>query len=135
MIQAVGSGSGYPFLDVMWTMLVFFAWVIWFWLLITVFADIFRRHDTSGWSKAAWIVFVIILPFLGVLIYLIIESKGMAERNMAAAQTAKAETDDYIRSVAASDPAEQIARAKELLDSGAISATEFDALKQKALGA
>jgi hypothetical protein len=131
----VAVAANYPFLDVMWTMLVFFAWVIWFWLLITVFADIFRRHDTSGWSKAAWIVFVIILPFLGVLIYLIIESKGMAERNMAAAQTAKAETDDYIRSVAASDPAEQIARAKELLDSGAISATEFDALKQKALGA
>ena len=126
--------ADYPFLDVMWTMLVFFAWVIWFWLLITVFADVFRRHDLSGWSKALWTVFVIILPFLGVLIYLIAESKGMAERNMAAAQTAKAETDEYIRTVSAqSDPAAQIARAKELLDSGAISATEFDALKQKAL--
>jgi hypothetical protein len=118
----------------MWTMLVFFAWVIWFWLLITVFSDVFRRHDISGWAKTGWCVFVIVLPFLGVFIYLIAESKGMAERNMAAAQTAKSQTDEYIRSVAApSDPAEQIARAKELLDSGAISATEFDALKQKAL--
>ena len=127
--------ADYPFLDVMWTMLVFFLWVIWFWLLITVFADIFRRHDISGWAKAGWTFFVIILPFLGVFVYLIAQSKGMAERNMAAAQTAKTETDEYIRSVAQSDPAEQIARAKELLDSGAISATEFDALKQKALTA
>ena len=127
--------ANYPFLDVMWTMLVFFAWVIWFWMLITVLSDVFRRHDISGWTKALWTVFVIILPFLGVLVYLIAESKGMAERNMAAVQTARAETDDYIRSVAGSDPAEQIARAKELLDSGAISATEFDALKQKALTA
>jgi phospholipase D-like protein/putative oligomerization/nucleic acid binding protein len=128
------AASNYPFLDVMWTMLVFFAWVIWFWLLITVLMDVFRRHDASGWAKAGWVIFVIILPFLGVLIYLIVESKGMAERNMAAAQTAQAQTDDYIRSVAGSDPATQIAQAKELLDSGAISASEYDALKQKALG-
>lgn len=126
--------NSYPFLDVMWTMLVFFAWVIWFWLLITVLMDVFRRHDTSGWAKAGWVIFVIILPFLGVLIYLIVESKGMADRNMAAAQTAQAQTDDYIRSVAGADPAAQIAQAKELLDSGAISASEYDALKQKALG-
>ena len=72
--------SDYPFLDVLWTMLVFFAWVIWFWLLITVFADLFRRHDISGWGKAGWIVLCVILPYLGVLIYLIAEGKGMAER-------------------------------------------------------
>ena len=126
--------SSYPFLDVMWTMLVFFAWVIWFWLLITVFADLFRRHDTSGWTKAAWIIFVIVLPFLGVLVYLIAESKGMAERNVKDVQQAQAQTDDYIRSVASQgDPAEQIAKAKQLLDSGAISNAEYDALKQKAL--
>ena len=126
--------SSYPFLDVMWTMLVFFAWVIWFWLLITVFMDLFRRHDISGWGKAGWIIFVIILPFLGVLVYLIAESKGMAERNVKDVQQAQAQTDDYIRSVAAqSDPAEQIAKAKQLLDSGAISNAEYDAIKQKAL--
>lgn len=128
--------NSYPFLDVMWTMLVFFAWMIWFWMLITVLTDVFRRHDISGWGKAGWTVFVIFLPFVGVLSYLIAQSKGMAERNMQAAQSAQAQTDEYIRSVATqSDPAEQIARAKELLDRGAISATEYDALKQKALGA
>ena len=128
--------SSYPFLDVMWTMIVFFAWVIWFWMLITVLTDVFRRHDISGWGKAGWTVFVIFLPFIGVLSYLIAQSQGMADRSTQAAQTSQAQTDEYIRSVAAqSDPAEQIARAKELLDGGAISATEYDALKQKALGA
>ncbi len=126
--------ADYPFLDVMWTMIVFFAWVIWFWLLITIFADIFRRHDISGGKKALWVVFVIILPFLGVLVYLIAESKGIAERNMERAQAAQSQADAYIRDVATSaDPAEQIAKAKQLLDAGTISASEFDALKQKAL--
>jgi len=68
----------YPFLDIMGTMLVFFAWVIWFWLLITVFMDVFRRHDIGGGAKALWIIFVIVLPYLGVLIYLIAEHAGMA---------------------------------------------------------
>jgi hypothetical protein len=120
----------------MWTMLVFFAWVTWFWMLITVLSDVFRRHDLSGWGKAGWTVFVIFLPFIGVLSYLIAQSEGMADRSMQAAQASQAQADEYIRSVAAqSDPAEQIAKAKELLDRGAISATEYDALKQKALGA
>ena len=118
----------------MWTMLVFFAWVIWFWLLITVFADVFRRRDISGWGKAAWIIFVIVLPYLGVLIYLIAQHDGMAERNVKQVQQSKEQMDDYVRSVsAASDPAEQIAKGKKLLDDGAITPTEFDALKQKAL--
>lgn len=126
----------YPFLNIFWTMLVFFAWIIWFWMLISVLADIFRRHDTSGWSKAAWTLFVIILPFVGVLIYLIAEGKSMAERNARAQERAVAQTDDYIRSVAnTGDSASQIAKAKELLDSGAITATEYDTLKAKALGA
>jgi len=126
--------SSYPFLSVMWTLLVIFAWVIWFWLLITVFADLFRRHDTSGWSKALWIIFVIIFPFLGVLIYLIAESKGMAERNQKQAQASQAEFDSYVKSVASSNsPTDQIAQGKQLLDSGAITQAEFDALKAKAL--
>ena len=125
--------ANYPFLDVMWTMLVFFAWVIWFWLLITIFSDIFRRHDISGWTKAAWTIFVIILPFLGVFVYMIAESKGMAERNQKQVQATQQQTDEYIRNVAGSDPAEQIAKAKQLLDAGTISSAEFDALKQKAL--
>ena len=113
--------TSYPFLDVMWTLLVFFAWVIWFYLLITVFGDLFRRHDLSGWAKAAWIIFVIILPYLGVLVYLIAEHEGMAERNAKQLQQSQAQIDDYVRSVAAkSDPADQIAKGKQLLDQGAI---------------
>jgi Short C-terminal domain/Phospholipase_D-nuclease N-terminal len=126
--------SSYTFLDVMWTMLVFFAWVIWFWLLITVFADVFRRHDIGGGAKALWIIFVIVLPYVGVLIYLIAEHKGMADRNTKQVQQSQAQMDDYVKSVAATaDPAAQIAKAKELLDSGAISQAEYDALKAKAL--
>lgn len=126
--------ANYPFLDVLWTLLIFFAWVIWFWLLITIFADIFRRHDIGGGKKALWTIFVIITPFVGVLIYLIVESKGMAERQSQAAQSARRQTDDYIKTVAAEvDAPGQIAQAKQLLDSGAINQQEFDALKQKAL--
>jgi len=118
----------------MWTLLVFFAWVIWFYLLITVFGDLFRRHDLSGWAKAGWIIFVIVLPYLGVLVYLIAEHEGMAERNAKQLQQSQAQMDDYVRSVAAkSDPADQIVKGKQLLDQGAISQAEYDALKQKAL--
>jgi len=118
----------------MWTMLVFFAWLIWFWLLITVFGDVFRRTDLSGWGKAGWIVFVIALPYLGVLIYMIAQHDGMEQRNMAQVQQSKAQMDDYVRTVAASaDPAEQIAKGKSLLDQGAITQAEYDTLKQKAL--
>ena len=124
----------YTFLDVMWTMLVFFAWVIWFWLLITVFADLFRRKDTTGWSKALWIIFVIVLPYIGVLVYLIAEHDGMADRSMQQVQAQQQQADSYIKSVASSaDPAEQIAKGKQLLDTGAISQAEFDSLKAKAL--
>ena len=126
--------ADYPFLDVVWTMFIFFAWVIWFWLLITIFADIFRRNDISGWAKAGWTIFVIILPFLGVFIYMISQSKGIAERNQKQAQAAQQQADDYIRTVATtSDPADQIAKAKQLLDAGTISSSEFDAIKAKAL--
>ena len=123
----------YPFLDVLWTMFIIFLWVIWFWLLITVFADVFRRRDIGGGKKALWIVFVIVAPFLGVLIYLLVNNDGMTERNVKQMQAAKADTDDYIRSVAGGDPASQIAQAKELLDSGAITQAEFDQMKAKAL--
>jgi hypothetical protein len=126
--------ADYPFLDVIWTMIVFFAWVIWFWLLITILADVFRRHDLSGMGKVAWTVFVIILPFLGVLIYLGTQSKHMAERNMSDARRQQAQRDEYVRSVATEGgAAAEIERAKKLLDSGAISQAEFDQIKQKAL--
>jgi hypothetical protein len=124
--------ADYPFLDVLWTLLIFFAWVIWFWLLITVFADLFRRHDTSGWAKVAWVVFVILVPYLGVLVYLLVEHGGMAERNQKAAEASQRQFDSYVQSVA-TDPAEQITKAKALLADGTITQAEFDQLKQKAL--
>jgi hypothetical protein len=125
----------YSFGQVMWTMFVFFAWVIFFWLLFVVFGDLFRRRDISGWGKAGWTVFVILLPFLGILIYLIAEGKGMGERRLQDAQQAQSQMDTYVRSVAGSGSgsAEEITKAKALLDSGAISQTEFDQLKAKAL--
>jgi hypothetical protein len=125
--------SDYPFLDVLWTMLYIFAFVIWFWLLITVFADIFRRHDTSGFAKALWIIFVIILPFLGVFIYLIAEHKGMADRNIKQVQAQQQQFDQYVKTVAGGS-ADEIAKAKQLLDSGTITQAEFDQIKAKALG-
>ena len=125
--------ASYPFLDVLWSMVIFFAFIIWIWLLITVFADIFRRRDIGGGMKAIWIIFVILLPYLGVLIYLIAEHNGMADRSEAQMQQIKAQQDEYIKSVAGSSPADQIAQAKSLLDSGAITQAEFDAMKAKAL--
>jgi hypothetical protein len=126
--------ASYPLLDVFWTMIVIFAWVIWFWLLITVFADLFRRHDTSGLAKAGWVIFVIVLPFLGVLVYLIANGHGMADRNMKMAEANQAQMDAYVRSVAStSGAAGEIERAKALLDSGTITQAEFDSIKAKAL--
>ena len=125
--------ADYPFMDVLWSMMIFFLFVIWIWILITVFADIFRRRDIGGGMKAVWIIFVILLPYLGVFIYLIAEGHHMAERNAAQMNTARAQQDEYIKSVAGSSPADQIAQAKSLLDSGAITQAEFDGLKAKAL--
>ena len=126
--------TSYPFLEVFWTMLIFFAFVIWIWILITVFIDLFRRHDTSGFAKVLWIIFIIVLPYLGVFVYLIAEHKGMAERAVKQQRAAQQQMDDYVKSVAAkTDPAEQIAKAKQLLDGGTISQSEFDQIKQKAL--
>ncbi len=128
--------ADYPFLDIVWTMFIFFAWVIWFWLLITVFTDIFRRHDTSGFGKVLWMIFVILLPYLGVFIYLIANHDGMTERNIQQMHAKQAQMDDYVKSVAGSGgAAAEIEKAKGLLDSGAITQSEFDAIKQKALAA
>ena len=124
----------YTFGQVMWSMFVFFAWILFFWLLFVVFGDLFSRHDIGGWAKAGWSVFVIILPFIGIFTYLIVEGRSMGERKAAQMQRMQSDTDSYIRTVASSsDPAGQIANAKSLLDSGAITQAEFDQLKAKAL--
>jgi len=126
--------ADYPFLDVMWTMLVFFLWVAWFWILFGVWGDIFRRHDLSGLGKTGWFIFTLVLPFLGVFIYVVSQNDGMHQRNLERAQAQRAQMDDYVRSTAGSGgAAAEIEKAKQLLDSGAITQPEFEALKQKAL--
>ena len=126
--------ADYSFGDVMYSMLVFFLWILWFWMLFTILGDLFSRQDISGWAKAGWSVFVIILPFLGIFIYLIAEGKKMGERARERAQAQQTQMDNYVRSVASSGSAtDEIARGKQLLDSGAITQSEFDQLKNKAL--
>jgi len=126
--------ADYPFLDLMWTMVIFFLWILWFWLLITVFADIFRRHDISGAKKTLWIVFTILVPFLGVFVYLITQNVGMTERQLDRTRAQREQFDDYVRQTASSGgTAAEIEKAKQLLDSGAITQAEFETMKQKAL--
>jgi hypothetical protein len=122
------------FLTFLWSLIVIFFMVIFFILLFHVIGDIFSRHDASGLKKAAWVIFIIVAPFLGLFIYYITNADGMAHRQMAAVQKAQGEMDTYIKNVAASgDPADQIAKAKQLLDAGTITQEEFDQLKAKAL--
>jgi hypothetical protein len=125
--------ADYPFMDVLWTMIIFFAFVVWIWMMVAILGDVFRRSDISGWAKAAWTVFLIVLPFVGALAYLIGNSEGMATRVMRDSAVTQAQH-DYL-SAGASDggPAAEIAKAKELLDAGAINEVEFEAIKAKAV--
>ena len=126
--------ASYPFLDVLWTMFIFFVWILWFTLLFRVWGDIFRRHDLSGLGKTGWLIFTIVVPFLGVFIYVITQNEGMTQRTLDRAQAQRAQFDDYVRTTATSGGATaEIEKAKGLLDTGAITQAEFDALKQKAL--
>jgi hypothetical protein len=126
--------SSYPFLDILWTTLIFFAWVLFIWIAITIFIDIFRRHDISGWGKAGWIILIVILPWIGILIYMIANHEGMAERRMQEVQASQQQFDDYVRQTAASGGAAgEIEKAKQLLDNGTITQAEFDSIKSKAL--
>ncbi len=126
--------ADYPFLDVLWTMLVFFLWVGWFMLLFHVIGDVFRRRDASGWNKTLWLIVLLFVPFLGVFAYLIANSDDMARRQAEQMAARQGEMDEYVRSVAGGSAAE-IEKAKALLDSGAINQTEYDAIKAKALAA
>jgi hypothetical protein len=123
--------ADYPFLDVFWTMILFFFWIAWIWMLILIFSDVFRR-DISGWAKAGWCLFVLVLPFLGAFVYLIANGKDLTERRIHDAQASQADFDQHIRTVAGGS-ASEIERAKQLLDSGAINQAEFEQLKAKAL--
>ena len=133
--MTVLASSDYPFLNIFWTMLIFFAWVAWIWIAVTVLIDLFRRRDLSGWAKAAWVIFVIVLPFVGVLVYLIAYHDGMADRGAKQAAASQAQMDEYVRKAAGTGgPAGEIETAKKLLESGTITQAEFDAIKAKAIG-
>ena len=125
--------ADYPFLDVFWTMIIFFCWVAWIWVLIVIIGDLFRRRDTSGWIKALWVIFLIVLPFLGVLIYLIANGSGMSQRQAETVRASQEQFDTYVKSVSGGGHASELAKAKELLDSGAINQAEYDQLKAKVL--
>ncbi len=128
--------TSYPLLEVFWTILFFFVFVVWVWILFSVLGDIFRRHDESRFTKVLWILLLVVLPYLGVFVYLISQHGGMTERTLERNKAAQSQLDQFMRSVAVkSDPAEQIAKAKGLLDNGAITQAEFEQLKQRALAA
>jgi uncharacterized membrane protein YcjF (UPF0283 family) len=127
--------TSYPFGKIFLTLLIFFAWVIYVWIAITVLIDVFRRDDLSGWGKAGWTIVVIVLEWIGVLIYLILNHSGMSERQAERARAAQGQFDDYVRTAAGTGGAAgEIEKAKELLNSGVIDQAEFDAIKAKALG-
>ena len=123
--------TSYPLLEVFWTMLIFFAFIVWLWILFTVITDLFRRHDASGFTKVMWIIFLVVLPYLGVFVYLILQHQGMTERAIKQQEDAQAQLSQYLGSQV--DPAEKIAKAKTLLDQGTINQAEFDQIKQRAL--
>jgi len=132
------SSSSYPLLNLFWTMFEFFLWVIWIWILIWVFIDIFRSHDLSGWAKALWFLFVLIIPLIGVLVYLIVRGGSMHDRAVQQAQRQDEEARRYIQQAAATAPAstaDQLAKLADLRDRGVISPEEFEREKAKVLAA
>jgi hypothetical protein len=131
----IAAANDYPLADLLWTFVLFFALMLFFWLIFTVFGDLFRRQELSGWAKAGWTVFVILLPLIGSLTYLITQGRAMADRDAGQVQKAQRQTDDYIRSVAAPGfhGVDEIAHAKELGDQGSMSQEEFEQLKRRVL--
>jgi hypothetical protein len=129
--------ADYPFLNILWSMIIFFVWVVWIWMMVVILTDVFRRRDLSGWGKTGWTVFLIVLPFLGAFVYLIAQGDKMADRRADEVRGQQAQFDDYVKTVAGDGggTAAEIEKAKRLLDTGAITQTEFETLKAKALAA
>ncbi|MEU2238765.1 SHOCT domain-containing protein [Streptomyces sp. NPDC018338] len=131
----------YPLLDLFWTMLWFFLWVMWLFLLFKIITDIFRDHELSGWAKAGWLILCLVLPFIGVLVYVIVRGTGMTQRETAHAKEAEAAFQDYIRTSAAGSPgvsgagggADELARLADLKEKGALTEEEFRKAKAKLL--
>jgi hypothetical protein len=131
--------TDYPLLDLFWTMLLFFGFVVWFWLMFVIFGDIFRRDDIGGWGKAGWTVLIIVLPIVGSIVYLIAEGRHMSERRHSEVAAARDAYERDVRRIAVANgngggATGQIAEAKRLLDQGAITQAEYEALKSRALG-
>ena len=132
-MNLAAASSSYPLLNIFWSMFIFFLWVVWIWLLIWVFIDIFRSRDLSGWAKALWVLFVVILPYLGVLVYLIARGDKMHERAEQQALRQDQEFRSYVQQSAGTSTADQLAKLADLRDRGVISAAEFDREKAKVL--
>jgi type VI protein secretion system component VasK len=136
--MVLAASSSYPVLNIFWSMIEFFLWVIWIWVLIWIFIDIFRSRDLSGWGKAAWFLFVLIIPLIGVLVYLIARGDSMHERAVQQAQQQDAQARSYIQQAAAESPAstaDQLSKLADLRDRGVITAEEFEREKAKVLAA
>ena len=130
----LASSYSYPLLDAFWTIFIIFLWVIWFWILITVFIDLFRSHDLSGWVKALWFIFILFLPIIGVLVYLIARGGKMHEHAVRDAHQQEAEFRSYVQQAAGSQSsADQLTKLADLRDRGVITAAEFDREKAKIL--
>ena len=128
------SSYSFPVLGVFWTILMIFLWVIWIWILITIIIDIFRSHDLSGWAKALWFVFILFLPLVGVLVYLIARGGKMHEHQVRQAQLQEEQLRSYVRQTAGpQSSADQLAKLADLRDRGVITAEEFDREKAKIL--
>ncbi|MDA0184510.1 PLDc N-terminal domain-containing protein [Solirubrobacter phytolaccae] len=125
--------ADYPLLNIFWSMILFFFWIAWIWVLVGIIGDVFRRDDASGWVKALWVFFLIFIPFAGVLAYLIVNGEGMGKRGLERAQERQAQLAPYLEASGTGGPAHEIEKGKSLLDSGAITEAEFATLKAKAL--
>jgi hypothetical protein len=131
--MSLAVATNYPLLNAFWTMFEFFLWVLWIWVLIWIFIDIFRSHDLSGWAKALWFLFVLIVPLIGVLVYLIVRGSTMHERAVRQAQQQDEEFRSYVQDAAGSSPADQLAKLADLRDRGVITTDEFEREKAKVL--
>ena len=129
------ASSNYPFIEVFWTMLFFFCFVIWIWILFTIITDLFRDHEMSGWGKAVWIFFLIFVPFLTALVYLIARGHGMRERSIKEQADVRKHFESYVRETAGTTPVDELHKLNDLKEKGAISDEEFQKMKAKLIGA
>ena len=133
-MSLAASSYSYPLLGAFWTILMVFLWVIWFWILITVFIDLFRSHDLSGWAKALWFIFILFLPLIGVLVYLIARGGKMHEHAAKDAQVQEQQFRKYVQEAAGPEStADQLTKLADLRDQGVITADEFESQKGKIL--